>query len=246
MNQTCRDIEVIVVDDGSAIHKERIKPYMDRIHYITKANGGTASALNHGIRLAAGTYVAWLSSDDMFYPTKVERQLAFMEQQNAAISYTDYHVINESSQVTESCATVKFPTARALIEAFASYCPVNGSTVMMRKDFVHNIGYFDESLPFTHDYEFWLRTLLHRVDFYYINEPLTAYRKHKQMGTVRHIAAIQTEFETVKKACLPQLRKLLKKTLIIMSIVQYWRGRNVSQYHHINFQQLENDGTMPE
>jgi teichuronic acid biosynthesis glycosyltransferase TuaG len=209
LNQTYQNIEIIVVDDGSTSHQERIMPYMDRIHYIGKSNGGTASALNCGIQLATGTYVTWLSSDDLFYPAKIERQVAFMEQHHAAISYTDFHNINEYNQVTQHCATIQFMTARSFIEAFTIFCPVNGCTVMMRKDFVRNIGYFDEKLPYTHDYEFWLRTLLCRVDFHYINEPLTAYRRHSTMGTVQNLEAVQTEFEFVRKGYYSQLQSLL-------------------------------------
>ncbi|GJM76095.1 hypothetical protein HMSSN036_83110 [Paenibacillus macerans] len=70
LNQTYRPLEVIVVDDGSTSHAERLAPYRPHIHYLGKANGGTASALNHGIRHASGEYIAWLSSDDVFIRTK--------------------------------------------------------------------------------------------------------------------------------------------------------------------------------
>jgi hypothetical protein len=80
---------------------------------------------------------------------------------------------------------------------------------MMRKDFVRSIGYFDEKLPYTHDYELWLRTLLSRVDFHYINEPLTAYRRHSNMGTVQNLEAVQTEFEFVRRGYYSQLQSLL-------------------------------------
>jgi teichuronic acid biosynthesis glycosyltransferase TuaG len=209
LNQTYRDVEIIVVDDGSTMHQERIIPYMDRIHYIGKSNGGTASALNYGIQSGTGTYVAWLSSDDMFYPSKIERQVAFMEQHYASISYTDYHNINEYSQITQHCVSFPFVSSRAFVEAFALTCPVNGCTVMMRKEFVQNMGYFDERLAYTQDYEFWLRTLLNRVDFHYINEPLTAYRRHEQMGSNRNTGAILAEFESVRQGYFSQLRALL-------------------------------------
>lgn len=79
LNQTYQNIEVIVVDDGSTKYIERITPYLDSIHYIQKKNGGTASALNTGIRYATGEYFAWLSSDDLFKPDKISKQLKFMK-----------------------------------------------------------------------------------------------------------------------------------------------------------------------
>src|SRR5689334_17046366 len=78
LNQTYKPLEIIVVDDGSTRHADRLTPYLPYISYMGKANGGTATALNHGIRNASGEYIAWLSSDDLFYPDKIAHQVAFM------------------------------------------------------------------------------------------------------------------------------------------------------------------------
>ncbi|HEY4391069.1 MAG TPA: glycosyltransferase [Paenibacillus sp.] len=209
LNQTYSNIEIIVVDDGSTIHQERLIPYKDRINYIVKMNGGTATALNQGIHASSGKYIAWLSSDDMFYPTKIERQVSFMEQQQAVICYTDYHVINAASEVKNLNATAKFNTARSFIEAFLSYCPVNGCTVMIKKDYFYNIVFFNEALRYTHDYDFWVRIILNRADFYYLDEPLTAYRHHEQMGTVQLYPAIEKEFESIKQVYQTPLQMVL-------------------------------------
>ncbi|MGO4274414.1 glycosyltransferase family 2 protein, partial [Paenibacillus sp. TAF58] len=56
IGQTYANVEIIVVDDGSTIHADKIGPFKDRVYYLGKANGGTASALNHGIRYASGEY----------------------------------------------------------------------------------------------------------------------------------------------------------------------------------------------
>lgn len=60
IHQTYPHIEVIVVDDGSTEHVERLQPFMDSIRYIRKENGGTATALNEGIKHATGDYFVWL------------------------------------------------------------------------------------------------------------------------------------------------------------------------------------------
>ncbi|WP_328097470.1 glycosyltransferase family A protein [Peribacillus frigoritolerans] len=59
MNQTYKNIEIIVVNDGSTIYSDKIIPYLDKIIYIEKGNGGTACALNMGIRNATGDYLCW-------------------------------------------------------------------------------------------------------------------------------------------------------------------------------------------
>lgn len=209
LNQTYPNIEIIVVDDGSTMHQERLIPYMDRIYYLGKMNGGTATALNYGIQMSTGKYTVWLSSDDMFYSTKIERQVNFMEQHQAEVSFTDYHVINKANEVICHNATAKFTTVRSFIEAFSSYCPLNGCTVMMKKDYVRNIGYFNEKLLYTHDYDFWIRVVLNHTEFHYLDEPLTAYRRHEQMGTVQHYQAIVQELETIRQIYQNQLQVVL-------------------------------------
>lgn len=193
MGQTYPNLEVIVIDDGSTRYQEKLGPYMRYIHYIGKANGGTASALNYGMQLASGKYVAWLSSDDRFMPDKVARQVAFMENMNAQVSHTDFEVMDEYGRITETRAAIKFHSAKAFIAAMLNYCPVNGCTVMMTRDLISKIGWFNESLPFTHDYDLWMRIVLSRVDFHYMNESLTLYRRHSQMGTARHMGQIIME-----------------------------------------------------
>ncbi|CAH1206225.1 hypothetical protein PAECIP111893_02474 [Paenibacillus plantiphilus] len=207
--QTYPNIEVIVVDDGSTLHQDRLDPYRSRIHYIGKANGGTASALNYGMSLATGKYVAWLSSDDRFLPDKIAKQVAFMERMNAQISHTDFDLMNEYGTITQRAAASKFPTAKAFIASLKHGCPVNGCTIMMTKELVKAIGWFNVSLPFTHDYELWIRIILARVDFHYMNEPLTVYRRHSQMGTVKHFDSVLLEANTINSMYASRIDTLL-------------------------------------
>ena len=97
LQQTYRPIEIIVVDDGSNEHVELLQPYKTHIRYIRKSNGGTATALNAGIQAASGDYIAWLSSDDVFYKDKVAKQLDFMLANQAVFSFTDYDVLYQQT-----------------------------------------------------------------------------------------------------------------------------------------------------
>ncbi|MWC28642.1 glycosyltransferase [Paenibacillus sp. MMS18-CY102] len=193
LGQTYPNIEVIVIDDGSTRHQDKITPFLGRIHYIGKGNGGTASALNYGMNLATGKYVAWLSSDDQFKPDKVAKQVAYMERTNAQISHTDYDLTNENSVITATSASAKFHSAKAFIASLLTGCAINGCTIMMTKDLFRQMGGFNESLPYTHDYELWIRVVLARHDFHFINESLTVYRRHPGMGTARHFDTIVKE-----------------------------------------------------
>ena len=73
--QTYKNIEVIVVNDGSTDNTEKIvKSYGDKIRYFYKENGGVASALNLAIENSKGEYISWLSHDDVYYPNKIQEQ----------------------------------------------------------------------------------------------------------------------------------------------------------------------------
>lgn len=191
--QTHRSIEIIVVDDGSVRHAEKLADYKGRIHYIGQVNGGTASALNTGFRLASGAYIAWLSSDDKLHPEKIERQFRAMSAAGAWIGHTAFSVIDGGGKVTERCVSPPGEDYSAFYRAFDGANPVNGCTVMMRKELYTWLGGFNESLPYTHDLDFWFRAMLAGFPFHYLPEPLTFYRRHGDMGTLRHRDAIAAE-----------------------------------------------------
>ena len=76
LQQTYRDYELIVVDDGSSDDtRDRLRPYMNRIHYAYQNNGGASAAQNAGIRVARGKWIAILGSDDVWRPGKLQRQI---------------------------------------------------------------------------------------------------------------------------------------------------------------------------
>lgn len=191
-------MEVIVVDDGSTSWRHLLDPFHGRIHILGKANEGTASALNHGMRLASGKYVAWLSSDDWFYPEKIAHQVSFMEQAGLRMSCTDYHIINERNEMTAMHQALRFPSPKAYVASLLSLCPVNGCTVMMTRELIAGLGWFNEAYPYAHDYELWIRAALSGIDMHFVDLPLTLYRRHSGMGTVRHRHAVAAEFESIR------------------------------------------------
>jgi glycosyltransferase involved in cell wall biosynthesis len=80
INQTYKNIEIIVVDDGSTDStKSSVEPFRDKIHYIVTENKGQAHARNTGMKAATGHYIAFLDSDDTYLPYKLELQVSFME-----------------------------------------------------------------------------------------------------------------------------------------------------------------------
>jgi glycosyltransferase involved in cell wall biosynthesis len=197
LNQTYENLEIIVVNDGSDRYEDKLKPYLDRIRYIKKGNGGTATALNLGIRNATGKYITWLSSDDLYERDKVTKQVAFMKKRKASVSYSSYFLIDSENRVTHGPTRVGFPNKISFYERLKSGCPINGCTVMLHQDVYTNIGLFDPNLLFTHDYDMWLR-IVPRYDFHYIEEPIAMHRVHEQMGTKKFKEKIEKEILYVK------------------------------------------------
>jgi len=197
LNQSYKNIEIIVVDDGSSEHVELLRPFINKIVYIKKRNGGTATALNQGITHSSGDYVIWLSSDDLLYGTKVDVQLDFMKKNNFMFSFTDYRYINDKNQIISPSITPKFSNKASLLDGLKNGCPINGSTIMMKRELFSSVGLFDESLVYAHDYDYWIRTFL-KFDIGYLDQPLTLYRLHRKMGSKKHAKKICEETDIIQ------------------------------------------------
>ncbi|HFK1812599.1 TPA: glycosyltransferase family 2 protein [Bacillus cereus] len=209
LNQTYQDIEVIVINDGATKHSEKITPFLSRIRYLEKENGGTGSALNIGIQHATGDYIVWLSSDDIFESEKTEKQLNFMENFNAAICHSAYVQIDADNNIISKPMGVHYQYRLPFLLHMKQGCFINGCTVMLKREVLKHIGLFNESLLYTQDYDLWLRILKH-YNFYYIDEPLIQYRIHEQMGTKKNIQKISQEIKLVKHNYRGQLDMMIQ------------------------------------
>ncbi|MHA0857022.1 glycosyltransferase family 2 protein [Paenibacillus sp. CMAA1364] len=209
LTQTYHNIEIIVVDDGSMQYAPLLKPYLSHIYYLGKSNGGTASALNHGIRNASGDYIVWLSSDDMLYPNKIKEQLMFMHENQSFISHTNFNIINGSSHITQHTAGIHPYTEIELYTTLLGANPINGCTIMFKKDIVRSVGLFNEALRYTHDIDLWYRVILSGYSLHYLNQCQTAYRWHPNMGTIRHQTTIEKELHETQIRYQSSLRRLI-------------------------------------
>lgn len=204
--QTYPDLEVLVIDDGSTDGtQELMKPYLGKIRYFYKPNGGTPSALNFGISKSSGDYIAWLSADDVFFPEKIVRQVALMEQeQGAGFSYTSFAVIDGEGKYQYEIHSQYYPEKKELLSKLLEGCFINGSTVMMRRKALEQSGWFDESLPQAHDYELWFR-MLRYYGCTFLDEILLSYRWHGANMSSRPNAACDAEVRRRAKMWFPWL-----------------------------------------
>ncbi|MBW4081070.1 glycosyltransferase family 2 protein [Paenibacillus sp. S150] len=210
LTQSYRDIEIIVVNDGSTLHTEKLAPYTGRIKVLNKVNGGTASALNLGIKYASGAYFAWLSADDQFHPDKIRRQMETLRGTQTSFNHTAYYYINELGQRFSDIVRMSPHSKTQLIEIMMKGCPVNGSSVLLDMNIFKKVGLFNEKLLYTQDYDLWLRILPH-YEWSYIEDPLLDYRVHKEMGSVIHSEAQNREIKQVQEQHQGTLVRLLGK-----------------------------------
>jgi len=191
--QTFRDWELIVIDDGSTDSTAEIVKGLqqndERIIYVHQQNKKLPAARNCGIKLSKGQYVAFLDSDDLWLPEKLERQLEAFEKQKADLVFTDGFILKEKTQELIPYPTVSgFFTGEEMyrIEYFSNLIPV--LSVLIKKDWLNKIGHQDETLIFgCEDWDYWLRMARNGATFYGMPEKLFKYRVHDG-GMSRKIA----------------------------------------------------------
>jgi len=183
LSQTYRNYETIVVDDGSTDATWTIiQSYGSTLLSTRKENGGVASALNCGIQKATGKYIAWLSHDDLFLPSKIESQVSFLQNTTQfKACYTDYCIIDENGNIITEIETPWYPRKQA-IRALFSRAYVHGSTMLIERTCFDRVGGFSERLRYTQDTEMWLR-ILQEFEIGRVPIKLVKGRSHPNQGS---------------------------------------------------------------
>jgi len=173
--QTYTNWELIIVDDCSSDSTDDvIKAYLQdsRIHYFkNEANSGAAVSRNKALLKAKGKWIAFLDSDDLWLPEKLEKQIQFMEANNYHFSYTNYEEIDENSN-----ALGRYVTGPKIITktGMYRYCWPGCLTVMYDSDTIGLIQI--EDIKKNNDYAMWLK-VCHKSNCYLLDETLAKYRK---------------------------------------------------------------------
>lgn len=151
--QTYKNIEVLVIDDGSTDDTrsiiEEFAASDGRVRSIRTQNRGVALARNLGIQNARGSYIAFLDADDLWHPTKIERQVEAIDVHRSDASwagvYTFHRTIDESDQFTGNGQTVRGCSGYILARNFVLKFIGNGSNLLVRRDAALAVGGFDPS-----------------------------------------------------------------------------------------------------
>lgn len=176
-NQTYTNIEVIVIDDGSSDDLEgQIREFKKRIRFFRRPHEGLSKTRNFGLKMAKGKYVAFLDVDDLWKPEKLSAQVNLMEKNpGIGMVYCAVDLIDERGQPIDGMQK-SFQKASGWIFKNLLECNfICISTVVIKKEVVDNVGFFNEKFKIANDYDYWLRlSLLTQVDC--LSEPLALYR----------------------------------------------------------------------
>ncbi len=182
LGQTYKNIEIIVVDDGSRDNSfEKITPYLSKIKYIFQENAGVCNARNKGILNSEGELIAFLDQDDIWLSEKVEKQVDYLLRNNrAGFVHTDIKYINAYGETIKPSGYWKNwkinGDVKNVKEIFMHYTMLP-STMMMKRQLFDEVGLWDQAFPYCQGYNLCIRIAL-KYPLGFINEPLVLYRLH--------------------------------------------------------------------
>ena len=216
LGQTYKNIEILVINDGSIDNSDAIiKPYTDRVRYIKKENGGVSSALNMALHEMKGVWLSWLSHDDMYLPSKIEKQVMRLNEileENPDCNIEEYVLscqdrrIDEKGQILPRGVSVhpEYTDKYDLVSKEICNYTIGGCTVLAAKSAYEKMGGFDEANRTISDADMWFKLMLSGYKFDFCNEQLVEARYHKDMVSVKRSGLVDIEkdnfyAESIKK-----------------------------------------------
>ncbi len=180
LKQTYQNIEIIVIDDGSTdntytVLRQYEEQYPDKFRVIRQQNTGQVVAKNNGIQKSSGELIAFLDSDDLWLPDKLEKQVPLFTN-NVGLVYCGINEIDDKGNFirTVSCES---GMRGQIYHKLLVRNRMTGGTVVVSRSAIDKVGLFDPQLMAAENWDLWIRISKdYLVD--YVDEPLMNYRKH--------------------------------------------------------------------
>jgi glycosyltransferase involved in cell wall biosynthesis len=203
LNQDYKHLEIVAIDDSSTDETRKIlESYLPKIRILSHPNNaslGPAASVNLGISESKSDLIAFLDSDDIWYPNKIEQQVKIFEKHSDVdLVYTNGYVIDENDAILIKMLPDDFREdnipGKMLLKCYIK----SPSTVVVRRKILEQTGLFKTNLH-SMDHDMWIR-MSEVTKFYYLCEYLTAYRKH---GGQKSLKRQQWEdgFNILEEAC---------------------------------------------
>jgi glycosyltransferase involved in cell wall biosynthesis len=230
LNQTYRDFEFLLLDDGSTDSSlALLRQYAEqdsRIRLITRENKGLTVTLNELLSYARGEFVARMDADDISMPDRFERQVSFLNENHKVLCVGGaYQLIDGAGRYL---TTLMLPQTDAEIQALnlEGHCSLAHPSVMMRTAPLKSIGGYDENCDTAEDFDLWLR-LGEVGELANLSDVLLKYRLHDK--SISEIAG-KKQREAVRRACEDAYRR--RNIVGVFSAESSWRpGADKSSRH---------------
>ncbi|MBR8835694.1 MAG: glycosyltransferase [Stigonema ocellatum SAG 48.90 = DSM 106950] len=247
LQQTFTDFEVLIVDDGSSDGTVEWANQMTdpRVRVISQTNQGSSGARNTGITAAKGEYIALLDADDLWEPTKLEKQLRYLSE-NPSVGLVDtWTILVDQQGKSMGKVVVSYAESdnvwKQLVQ-FKTVCCCD-STPVIRRSCFETVGLFNGDLRFLEDLDLWIR-LASRYTFGVVKEPLVRYRQHpgsKSTNCQGTLEAFRTIIEKAFESVSAELLPLRERGYGRVNLYLAWKAINNQDYQqalHFNRQAI--------
>ena len=203
VNQTLKDIEIIVVNDGSTDNSKKLieiyqKKYPNKIKLVDKKNGGLSDARNYGIPYATGEYIAFLDADDRFAPGKLKKQVELLEQTGACLCNTARVLMTPDGSLTQ---TIMHTPEKITLAELEKTNVINCSSVVAPREIL--LKYPMQHSEVHEDYLTWLQMLRAYPYAVGIDEPLLEYRLSAHGKSRNKLKSARMTYRTYRLAGYP-------------------------------------------
>ena len=212
LDQTYRHLELLIVDDWPSNESvalcQSLRATDARVRYLSGGGLGTAGARNLGIAHACGSLIAFLDDDDLWYPRKLEVQVAAIQAHpRVGLVCTRFDQIDEQGQPARRGRWRRLrgwlrprPRLAGSVAVKLLYCNwITTSTVLIRQQCLAGCGSFDPGLAVADDWDLWLR-IAERYPVLELRDRLVAYRRHHQQSSQRLADLRRDEVRVLEKA----------------------------------------------
>ncbi len=185
--QTHSNYEVIVVNDGSPDSRAlelALLPFLSRITYLKQDNCGPSGARNTGIMKARGKYLAFLDSDDYWLPRHLEKQVAlFKRDPTLDLVYADCVLLQNNLPIGSAFDFEPQSSPVTFRSLVSEHCTISTSSAVASRQFILDVGLFDESLSRCEDYDLWLRMAHRGARINYNRDPQLCHRRYNNLSS---------------------------------------------------------------